>query len=79
MIGFFNHAKQTMLKEGIDESAFTGLFGGIKGFVLLDTCGNEEQMRRDIEASGIDLPILEVCKVGLENVLRVVRDAIDHA
>ena len=79
MIGFFKHAKETMLKEGIDEAAFVGMFSGIKGFVLLDTCGNVEEMRRDLEASGIDLPILEVRTDGLENVKRVVMDAIARA
>jgi hypothetical protein len=76
MIGFFKHAKETMLKEGIDEAAFKGMFSGIKGFVLLDTCGKMEEMRRDLEASGIDLPILEVRGGCLENVKQVVLDAI---
>ena len=79
MIGFFKHAKETMLKEGVDEAAFAGMFSGIKGFVLLDTCGNEEKMRKDLEASGIGLPILEVKKDCLENVRRVVLDAIERA
>ena len=79
MIGFFKHAKETMLKEGIDEAAFKGMFSGIKGFVLLDTCGKREEMRRDLEASGIDLPILEVRSGCLENVKQVVLEAIGRA
>ncbi len=43
MIGFFKHAKEQMLKEGVDEAAFANMFSGIKGIVLLDTCGNAEK------------------------------------
>jgi hypothetical protein len=79
MIGFFKHAKETMLKEGVDETAFANMFSGIKGFVLLDTCGEAEKMRQELEASGIRVPILEIREIGLENVRRVVFDAIQHA
>jgi len=79
MTGFFKHAKEQMLKEGVDEAAFAGMFSGIKGFVLLDTCGNEEKIRKDLEASGIGLPILEVRKDCLDNVKQVVMDAIARA
>jgi hypothetical protein len=79
MIEFFKHAKQTMLKEGMDEATFAGMFSGIKGFVLLDTCGNAEKMRAELEAVGIGPPILETRQVGLENVRRVVFDAINCA
>ena len=78
MIEFFKHAKETMLKEGADEAAFTGLFNGIKGFVILDTCGNTEKMKKELEEAGLGVPILEIRKVGLENIRRVVFDAIQH-
>ena len=76
MIEFFKHMKQKMLAEGVDEAAFAGMFSGIKGIVLLDTCGNAEECRAELEASGLGLPILEVREVGLENVRQVVLDAI---
>jgi hypothetical protein len=79
MIGFFKHAKETMLKEGVDEAAFEGMFSGIKGFVLFDTCGDADRMRKDLEDSGIKVPILETRKIGLDGVKRVVLDAIDEA
>jgi hypothetical protein len=79
MIGFFKNAKETMLKEGIDEAAFVNMFSGIRGFVLLDTCGNIEKMRKDLETSVIGVPILETRRVGVENVLCVVSDAIKRA
>ena len=37
MVEFFSHMKQQLLKEGVDEGAFAGMFSGIKGFVLLST------------------------------------------
>lgn len=79
MVGFFEYAKETMLKEGVDQAAFEGMFNGIKGFVLLDTCGNAERMRKDLKASSINVPILETRAVGLDGVKRVVLDAIDEA
>ncbi len=79
MVGFFKHAKETMLKEGVDEAAFANMFNGIKGIVLLDTCGNAEKCIKDIKEAGMNLAILETRKIGLENVKRVILDAIDHA
>ncbi|HLN88817.1 MAG TPA: DUF1638 domain-containing protein [Candidatus Binatia bacterium] len=79
MIGFFKHAKEQLVKEGLDEATFANMFSGIKGFVLLDTCGNTERMRNDIEQSGMDVPILETWDVGLDGVKRVILDAIDQA
>ncbi len=79
MIGFFKHAKEQMLKEGVDEAAFAGMFSGIKGTVILDTCGNAEKCKEDIENSGMGLKILEIRKVGTRNVKQVVLDAIDQA
>jgi hypothetical protein len=55
------------------------MFSGIKGIVLLDTCGNAKECREELEKSDIRLPILETKKIGLENVRRLVLDAIEHA
>jgi len=79
MIGFFKHAKKTLREEGAPEEMFQSLFKGIRGFVLLDTCGNPEKLEAELKQSGIDLPILETRKIGLENVKRVVFDAIEQA
>ena len=79
MIGFFKHAKDQMLKEGVDEAAFANMFSGIKGMVILDTCGDAEKCMEDIEDSGINLKILETRKIGLDNVKQVILDAINNA
>ena len=79
MIEFFKHAKETMLREGLGEAAFAGMFSGIKGIVLLDTCNNAEKCKEELERLGMGLPILETREMDLENVKRVVLDAIQLA
>ena len=79
MIGFFKHAKEQMLKEGVDEAVFANMFSGIKGIVLLDTCGDAEKCVQDLKDSGMNLEILETRKIGLDNVKQVILDAINHA
>ena len=79
MIEFLKHAKETMLNEGVDEAAFTSMFSGIKGFVMLDTCGNTEKMKKELEEADFGVSILETRQIGLENVRRVVFDAILQA
>jgi hypothetical protein len=78
MIGFFKHAKDQMLKEGVDEAAFANMFSGIKGIVLLDTCGDSEKCLQDLKDSSMNLKILETRKIGLDNVKTVILDAINH-
>ncbi len=79
MVEFFSHMKQQLLKEGFDEVAFAGMFSGIKGFVLLDTCGNADKLKRELLESGINVPILETRQIGTEGVKRVVLEAIEKA
>jgi hypothetical protein len=79
MILFFKHMKEKMLKEGVDEAAFANMFSGIKGIVLLDTCGDAEKYKEELEKSGIELPILETREIGLENLKRVIFEAIERA
>ncbi len=79
MIQFFKHMKEKMLKEGVDEATFANMFSGIKGIVLLDTCGNAEKYKKELEKLGIELPILETRDIGLENVRQVIFEAIERA
>ena len=78
MIGFFKHAKEQMLKEGVDEASFANMFSGIKGIVLLDTCGDAEKCVQDLKDAGMNLKILEIRKIGLDNVKQVILDATNH-
>ncbi|MGD0644840.1 MAG: DUF1638 domain-containing protein [Candidatus Bathyarchaeia archaeon] len=79
MVEFFKHMKERMLKEGVDEAGFANLFSGIKGAVLLDTCGDSEKWKEELEKSGIGLRVLETRKIGLENVNHVLLEAIEKA
>jgi hypothetical protein len=79
MIEFFEHMKEKLLKEGVDEATFANMFSGIKGIVLLDTCGNSEKCLKELERSGMELPVLETRKIGLEKFRQVISDAIERA
>ena len=79
MIGFFKGMKEKMLREGFDEDTFAKMFSGIRGFVLLDTCGNGDKWRLELERLGMGLRILETRRIGLENTKQVVLDAIEQA
>jgi hypothetical protein len=79
MIGFFKHAKEQMRREGVDDATFANMFSGIKGAVILDTCGDAEKCKEEMEKSGMGLKVLEVRKIGLENVKQVILDAIEQA
>ena len=79
MIGFFKGMKEKMLKNGVDEATFANMFSGIKGFVLLDTCGDGDEWRMELEKLGMGLEVIETRKIGLENIKRVVLDALEHS
>jgi hypothetical protein len=59
MIDFFKCMKEKLVSEGVDEAAFLGMFSGIKGIVLLDTCGNTEKLGEDLKKLGLGLKILK--------------------
>lgn len=78
MIEFFVDMKANLKRQGMDDAMFATMFSGIKGIVLLDTCGNAERCRRELERLGIGLEVLEVKKVGLNNVCKVVFETISR-
>jgi len=75
----FMHVKEKMSKEGGDVATFASFFSGIKGVVLLDTCGNAEKWKEELEKSGFPLGVLETRKISLENVKQVLLEAIEKA
>ena len=79
MIEFFEDMKPRLMQQGVDEEAFANMFSGIKGFVVLDTCGDGEKLSEKIHATGLKTKVLETRKVGTDGVLCVVKDAIEHA
>lgn len=78
MIAFFADMKENLKREGVDEAVFAGMFSGVRGIVLLDTCGGAEKCREAIKKSGMNLEVLETREIGSGNVLRVVLDAVER-
>jgi hypothetical protein len=76
MIDFFKDMKYNLQREGMDEASFAKMFSGVKGFVVLDTCGNGGADKAELEKLGMGVPVLEVQKIGTSGVLSVVLDAI---
>jgi hypothetical protein len=76
MTDFFSHMKDAMQKENIGEDALKQLFSGLKGIIILDTLGDADSLKREIEKLNTGLTILETRPVGLENVKHVIQEAI---
>jgi hypothetical protein len=79
MIGFFSHFKERAKQENIDEESFNKLFSGLKGIVLLDTIGQPEKNKEEIERLHSGLTILETRYTGLGNLKRLLLEAIEKA
>ena len=78
MIGFFQDAKKKLKQQGLTEDAIRGMFSGIKGIVLLDTLGNADVCKEQIEKLETGLTVLETKQVGVTNLKHVLREAIDR-
>ena len=76
---FFNHMKEAMRKENIDEDQLKQLFRGLRGIVLLDTLGKPDELRAEVERVNTGLCILETRQVGLENTRKVIDEAIEKS
>ena len=79
MTDFFSHAKELMKREGVDEESLKQLFDGLQGIVLLDTLGNADKLKAEIEKLDTGLQILEIKRVGCKNVKDVVNEAIERS
>ena len=79
MTDFFAHAKDAMRREGVDEDSLKQLFNGLGGIVLLDTLGNSDKLKAEIEKLDTGLQILETRHVGCGNVKEVVNEAIERS
>ena len=79
MTDFFAHAKEAMRREGVDEDSLRQLFNRLRGIVLLDTLGNSDKLKAEIEKLDTGLQILETRHVGCGNVKEVVNEAIERS
>jgi hypothetical protein len=78
MIGFFSHFREQARQENVDEESFKNLFSGLKGIILLDTLGEPEKDRKEIERLNVGLPILETRIVGLDKLKQLIPEAIER-
>ena len=78
MTEFFSYLQETMLKEGLDETALKQLFSGLRGIELLDTLGNVNDLKSKVEKLDTGLQILEIKSVGCDNVGNVIQEAINR-
>ena len=76
MTDFFKHAKEIMRREGYDEDAVKQLFKGVRGIVVLDTLGDADRLKAEVEELNTGLRILKTRIVGCENVKNVINEAI---
>ena len=74
---FFRHGQETMRKEGIDKAAFKQFFSGLRGIIILDTLGNADDLKIEIEKLGTGLEVLVTKHVGCQNVRNVIQEALD--
>ena len=51
----------------------------LRGLWFLDTCGDGDKLLAALKKAGLNAEVLETRKIGTDNILRVVTDAIDHA
>jgi hypothetical protein len=78
MIGFFSHFKEKAQEEDVDEESFNKLFSGLKGIAFLDTLGEPEKNKEEIEKLHTGLTILETKAVGLDNLKQLISEAMER-
>ena len=79
MTGFFRDFEEKLRQEtnqDVDPELLRKFFVGLKGIVLLDSLGAARRSKEEIEKLNTGLPILEIRKIGLENLKSVIREAI---
>ncbi len=78
MSDFFDHVREAMHKENVDDDQLKQLFSGLRGIVILDTLGNSDELKEKVENLNTGLFILETRHVGLSNVKNVINEAIER-
>ena len=76
MIDFFFDLKNRLKQENIDEKTFKNLFSQLKGIILLDTLNDASKEKAKIEKLQIGLEILEIKKIGLDELKELILEAI---
>jgi hypothetical protein len=79
MIDFFKDMRPQLAKQGLDEEAIKRMFSGVQGFVVLDTVGNGEELKQQLERLDMGVKVVETRKIGCENIRLLVLEAIDKS
>ena len=78
MIGFFSHFKEKAKEANVDEEVFNKLFSGLKGIALLDTLGEPDKSKEEIEKLHTGLKVLETKFIGLEKLKQLLLEVIER-
>ena len=78
MIGFFSHFKEKAKEANVDEEVFNKLFSGLKGIALLDTLGEPDKSKEEIEKLHTGLKVLETKSIGLEKLKQLLLEVIER-
>ena len=79
MIGFFEHFRKVAKREGVDEEAIKQFFSGLEGIVLLDTLGEADKNRQEINKLNSGLPVSETKKIGVKKLKHNILEAIERS
>ena len=79
MIEFFMDMRRLLSEQGVDAEQFSSMYSGIKGAVVLDTLDDAEGCLNAFKAIGLPLEVLEVSRIGCDNVHKVVQEAIERS
>ena len=79
MTDFFSHMRDLMRKQNLGEESLKMMFNGLRGIILLDTLGDPEKLKHDVQKLDTGLLILETRRVGIENVKNVIQEAIERS
>jgi hypothetical protein len=78
MTGFFSYFKEKAQQEGIDEEVFNKFFSGLRGIALLDTLGDPEKDKAEIEKLNTGLEVVETKTVGVNKLKELLLEVIEQ-
>jgi len=73
MTDFSGHARDMMLKEGLDEVYLKQFFSGLRGIIVLDTLRNDDKLKLEIAKLDTGLEIVETWCLGCGKVKNVIK------
>lgn len=78
LIGFFQNVRETAKAANVDDETLKQLFSGVTGIVLLDTVGEADKNKAEIEQMNTGLEILETKPIGTHKLKQVLLEAMER-